>query len=123
VLVTGHVPQDELVGLYGGALAFVFPSLHEGFGLVVLEAMACGTPVIAHAAGAVREVVGEAGVVISSATDVAAWSAALERMAASPADRARLRALGLERAMRFRAEETARATLSVYDELGSRPRA
>lgn len=119
VVLTGHVPQDELVALYGGALAFVFPSLHEGFGLVVLEAMACGTPVIAHAAGAVGEVVGDAGVVIGSATDVGAWSDAFERMATQPAERARLRQAGLDRAARFRAEETARATLQYYEDIGS----
>jgi glycosyltransferase involved in cell wall biosynthesis len=117
VTLTGHVPQEHLVGLYGGALAFVFPSLHEGFGLVAVEAMACGAPVIAHAAGAVREVVGDAGVVLESATDVRAWSEALERIASDPSLRADLGRAGLERVRQFAPERAARETLAVYEEL------
>ncbi len=119
VLLPGYVPQDQIIGLYGGALAFVFPSLHEGFGLVALEAMACGTPVIVHAAGAVREVVGEAGIVIESSTDVHAWSRALERIAGEPLTRARLRQAGLNRAQLFLAERTARQTLQLYHHIAS----
>jgi glycosyltransferase involved in cell wall biosynthesis len=121
VLLTGHVPQEALVGLYGGALAFVFPSLHEGFGLVALEAMACGTPVVAHAAGAVREVVGDAGIVVDSATDTSAWSRILERIAAQPELRAELRAAGLERVHDFDPVLTARRTLAVYRDAMSEP--
>jgi glycosyltransferase involved in cell wall biosynthesis len=115
VVVTGHVPQDQLIGLYGGALALAFPSLHEGFGLVVLEAMACGTPVIAHAAGAVGEVVGDAGLAIESATDIEAWSRALERIASQPSVRVELRRAGLDRVREFEPERMARQTLQVYE--------
>ena len=114
VLLTGYVPLDDLIGLYGGALAFVFPSLHEGFGLVALEAMACGVPVIAHAAGAVREVVGDAGLVVESATDVTAWSHALEGIAADPSKRHQLQLAGLNRAQQLTAERAARQTLHLY---------
>lgn len=117
VRLTGHVPREQLIGLYGGALAFVFPSLHEGFGLVALEAMACGAPVIAHAAGAVREVVGDAGIVLESATDVRAWSGALERIAADPSLAAVLRRAGLERVRQFAPERVVRETLAVYRDL------
>jgi glycosyltransferase involved in cell wall biosynthesis len=117
VRLTGHVPQEHLIGLYGGSLAFVFPTLHEGFGLVALEAMACGAPVIAHAAGAVREVVGGAGIVLASATDVRTWSEALERVAGTPSVRADLVRAGLDRVRQFAPERVARETLAVYEEL------
>ncbi len=117
VRLTGHVPQEHLVGLYGGALAFLFPSLHEGFGLVVLEAMACGTPVVAHAAGAVREVVGEAAIVIESPHDVKAWSAALERVAGDATVRTRLGHAGIARAATFSPDRSARQTLAFYEQV------
>jgi glycosyltransferase involved in cell wall biosynthesis len=65
VRLMGYVPEKDLPGLYAGALALVIPSLYEGFGLPVLEAMACGTPVVASAGGALSEVVGEAGVLVN----------------------------------------------------------
>lgn len=114
VVHTSHVPQETLMALYSGALAFLFPSLHEGFGLAALEAMACGAPIVVHAAGAVQELVGDAGIVMQSATDTHAWSQAVERVAASPALRDRLRQAGLERAGLFTAEMTARRTLNLY---------
>jgi alpha-1,3-rhamnosyl/mannosyltransferase len=117
VLLTGHVPQEKLPGLYGGALAFLFPSLHEGFGLAPLEAMACGTPVIAYAGAAVREVVGDAGVLLESATDVGEWSRTLERVANDPSLRERLRQAGLVRAALFGGERAARQMLQQYEEM------
>jgi glycosyltransferase involved in cell wall biosynthesis len=60
VRALGHVPDEHLPGLYAGAAAFVLPSLHEGFGLTCLEAMACGTPVVASTAGALPETCGDA---------------------------------------------------------------
>ena len=119
VVLTGHVPRELLVGLYGGALAFLFPSLHEGFGIAPLEAMACGAPVIVHAAGAVREVVGDAGIVMESASDSYSWSQAIETVTADPALRARLRQAGLERAKLFTAEKTAHQTLQLYHHLST----
>jgi glycosyltransferase involved in cell wall biosynthesis len=117
VRLLGHVEQPELPALYSGATAFVFPSLHEGFGLAPLEAMACGAPVIAHAGDAVREVVGDAGLLIESASDVDRWSRALETVATNRTVRERMRAAGLARAAQFTGERAARKTLDVYDEL------
>ena len=117
VRLTGHVPQEHLAGLYAGAVAFLFPSLHEGFGLAPLEAMACGTPVIAHAGQAVREVVGDAGILLDSATDIGEWSRAMERIAHDSALRQRLCEAGPIRASRFTGDRTARKTLGVYEEL------
>ena len=65
VLFTGFVPEDELPALYSGASLFAFPSLDEGFGLPVLEAMACGTAVVASAGNSLEEVVGDAAVLVN----------------------------------------------------------
>ncbi|MGE0450120.1 MAG: glycosyltransferase family 4 protein [Vicinamibacterales bacterium] len=117
VLLTGSIAQKDLVALYSGAVAFMFPSLHEGFGLVVLEAMACGTPVAAHSAGAVRDVVGDAGIVIDSPHDVTVWRDAFERLASDEALRRRLQHAGLERAALFSPERSARRTRACYEEI------
>lgn len=61
LILTGYIPEEDLSSLYSGAMAFVFPSIYEGFGLPALEAMQCGTPVIASSRSAVAEIVGDAG--------------------------------------------------------------
>jgi glycosyltransferase involved in cell wall biosynthesis len=105
--VRGYVGDDELADLYRRAVALVFPSRYEGFGLPVLEALASGTPVVASDDAAVREVAGDAAL-YGDLTD------ALRR---ATADRARLAAAGIERARRFSWAETARRTLEVYREV------
>ncbi len=117
VLTPGYVPDADLPALYSAAEALVFPSLYEGFGLPVLEAMACGVPVVCSAASSLPEVAGEAALLVSPA-DVGGLAAAIERLLDDPALRARLRAEGLARARRFTWEAAARATLEVYAELG-----
>lgn len=119
-LLTGAVPQEDLIALYAGATAFMFPSLHEGFGLVVLEAMACGVPVAAHAAGAVRDVVGDAGIVIESPGDLGTWRDTFERLASDAPLREQLRNAGLARAATFSPERTARQTRACYEALADR---
>src|SRR4029079_9376967 len=96
----GYVEKPELASLYRRAACLVLPSRHEGFGLPVLEAMACGTPVVAAPEPALVEVAGDAGVLVSPAELGAAIRRAL-------AERERLVAAGLERARRFSWEETA----------------
>jgi glycosyltransferase involved in cell wall biosynthesis len=109
----GHVEWNELATLYRGAAVLVFPSRYEGFGLPVLEAMACGTPVVATTAGAIPEVAGDAAVLVQPG-DPVALAGGIER---ALADRERLVAAGLERARRYTWAETARRTLEVYREL------
>ncbi len=90
-----------------------FPSLYEGFGLPVLEAMACGTPVVASNTSAIPEVAGEAGILVAP-HDVAALAAALERVLADATLRTDLRVRGLALAARFTWRRSAEATLAVY---------
>jgi glycosyltransferase involved in cell wall biosynthesis len=103
--VRGYVPKDELVRLYQSAACLVFPSRYEGFGLPVVEAMACGTPVVAAPEPALQEVAGDAAIF---ADDLA------EGVRRALADRERLSVAGLERAKAFSWRETARITADVY---------
>jgi glycosyltransferase involved in cell wall biosynthesis len=106
----GHVDTDRLVELYRGAACLVQASRYEGFGLPVVEAMACGTPVVAVPDPALLEVVGGAAVVVEEA-DLA------EGIRQALADRERLVAAGLERARAFSWRATAEKTLAVYREI------
>ena len=110
---TGWVDDADAPALLSAARAFVFPSLYEGFGLPPLEAMACGTPVVASNTSSLPEVVGDAGLLVDP-TDRAALAAALRRVLADDGLAATLRAKGLRRARRFRWEKAALETLAVY---------
>jgi glycosyltransferase involved in cell wall biosynthesis len=107
--VRGYVEKEDLTRLYRGAAALVLPSRYEGFGLPVLEAMACGTPVVAADDPAMREVAGEAALYAQPAELAAAIRQAI-------AERDRLVAAGFARAAQFSWDETARRTLAVYRE-------
>ncbi|PYS90690.1 MAG: glycosyltransferase family 1 protein [Acidobacteria bacterium] len=113
VNLTGYVPEGDLPALYTGALCFVYPSYFEGFGLPPLEAMRCGTPVIAGDRTSLPEVLGDAGLLVDP-FDEAALAAALARLIDDANLRARLRGKGIARAARFDWHDTARQTLEVY---------
>jgi glycosyltransferase involved in cell wall biosynthesis len=109
----GYVAEPDLAPLYTGATAFAFPSIYEGFGLPVLEAMQCGTAVVASASSSLPEVVGDAGLLAPPA-DEAAWVEALTRLLTDDARRAQLSAAGRERAAAFTWGRVLQETKAVY---------
>jgi glycosyltransferase involved in cell wall biosynthesis len=111
----GWVDEADLAVLYSHAGAMVLPSLYEGFGLPVLEAMACGAPVVCSNAGPLLEVAGDAAVLLP-ASDPGAWANAMLQVLTSPARQEELRARGFARAAAFSWERAARATREVYRE-------
>lgn len=114
VHVLGHVPDASLPALYAGAAVFTLPSLHEGFGLPVLEAMACATPVLASNVYALPEVCGQAAELVDP-YDVVAISAGLRRILEDPERAAELRELGVMRAAQFTWERAAERHLEHYE--------
>jgi glycosyltransferase involved in cell wall biosynthesis len=120
VVSLGTVSDDQLLALYRAASALVYPSRYEGFGLPVLEAMACGTPVIASRAASIPEVLGDAGTLLDP-DDVAGWAAAIEMVVRDDGLRERMRKAGLARAGEFTWARTARLTLNVYRQVAPEP--
>ncbi len=110
----GFVPDEELPAWYRAAELFVYPSRYEGFGLPVVEAMACGTPVLCSNAPGVREVAGDAAIQLAP-NDVDAWVAALTLMAKQPTLRAELRSAGLAHAKQYTWETAAAVTIDAYE--------
>jgi glycosyltransferase involved in cell wall biosynthesis len=113
VVLLGQVSDERLQALYGGATALVYPSLYEGFGLPVLEAMAAGTPVIASRAASMPEVLGDAGMLLDP-LDAKAWTEAVVKVVNDEHVRERMRHAGRVRAATFTWERTALTTLGVY---------
>jgi glycosyltransferase involved in cell wall biosynthesis len=109
----GYVADEALPALYGGSLAFAFPSLYEGFGLPALEAMACGAPVLSSNTSALLEVVGDGGWLLDP-KDTGAWSHALEKLYDSKSDREEWRAKGAAWVRRFSWRQTATQYAAVY---------
>jgi glycosyltransferase involved in cell wall biosynthesis len=116
VTFTGRVDDDELPCIYAGADVFVYPSLMEGFGLPLLEAMANGIPVVCSCAGPLREVAGEAAVFFDP-TDVQDMARAIREILGDIALRERLVASGLKRVQQFSFCRAAKETLSLYREV------
>jgi glycosyltransferase involved in cell wall biosynthesis len=110
------VPVEDKPALYSGALFFAFLSLYEGFGLMPLEAMACGTPVLASDRSSLPEIVGNGGLLVDPA-DLDAVVAAMATLVQDSALRAHLRENGLTQASRFTWRRTAEQTLAVYQQV------
>lgn len=115
VMVTGYLPDRDLAALYSGAACFVYPSLGEGFGLPVLEAMACGAPVVTSNRTAMPEVVGDAGL-LTDAEDEEGVSEAILRILTSEELSAELSAKARRRAAEFTWERCAATTARAYRE-------
>lgn len=114
VRVLGHVPEDDLAALYGGCAVFAYPSLYEGFGLPVLEAMSAGAPVMTSGVSSLPEVGGDAAVYVDP-RDVGEMAGALEALLSSPGERARLSDLARARAKEFTWAGTARRVLAAIE--------
>jgi glycosyltransferase involved in cell wall biosynthesis len=116
VLFPGFVADADLPALYSAACVLAYPSIYEGFGLPMLEAMACGTPVVTSTASCLPEVAGDAALLVQP-TDVDALAAALDRALTDEALRADLIAKGRARARQFSWDEPARQLLEIYQSL------
>jgi glycosyltransferase involved in cell wall biosynthesis len=115
VTFVGSLAEEPLAVLYSHAAVLAYPSLYEGFGLPLVEAMACGAPVVSSDAGPMPEVVGDAAVLLPP-TDPRAWADALGRVLSDPATAAELRLRGIARAAEFSWARAARETRAVYAE-------
>jgi alpha-1,3-rhamnosyl/mannosyltransferase len=113
VRVLSYVGDEELAELYCGARALLYPSLYEGFGFPIVEAMASGTPVITSSIGCMKEVA-EGAALLVDPLDTDAIAAGMSRLLEDDREAARLRAEGLARAARYTWEACARQTLDVY---------
>lgn len=113
LIFTGYVADEDLPALYAGALAFVFPTLYEGFGLPALEAMACGTPVITSNTTSLPEVAGDAALLVDPA-DADELCAAISTIVSDASLRDELRRKGLMRASEFSWQRNAEITAKVY---------
>lgn len=114
VVFLNHVSDDDLALLYQAAALFVFPSIEEGFGLPPLEAMACGTPVVASNTSSLPEILGEAAL-LAPPTDIETIADAMNQVLCQPAVSEMLAAKGLAQSKKFSWERTARETLAVYE--------
>jgi glycosyltransferase involved in cell wall biosynthesis len=113
ILLPGYVPEADKAALFTGADVFAYPSRYEGFGLPVLEAMACGTPAVTTTGGSLPEVAGDAAALVEPG-DAGALAAAVAKLAADPAARHDAAARGLARAAAFTWERCADLTAAAY---------
>jgi glycosyltransferase involved in cell wall biosynthesis len=118
LLRTGYLQRSELAMLFRNAVAFIMPSLYEGFGLPILEAMSCGCPVLTSNAGSLREVAGR-GAQVFDPHDVANMAVAVGALLQNPEERRRWKAAALARAADFSWAKAAAETISVYHRVHS----
>jgi len=116
IVITGHVSDQDLRQLYAGTRLFVYPSLYEGFGIPILEAMSSGVPVIASNTSSIPEVAGDAAYLIDP-YNIGALADAMEKVLQDDNLARSLQAKGLQRAKAFSWERTARQTIEVYEDV------
>jgi glycosyltransferase involved in cell wall biosynthesis len=115
VIPLGYISDEDLACLYSGALALILPSSYEGFGLPLLEAMACGCPVVAAKEASLPEVAKDAALYIKSPRDIESLAGILEHLASTPDVRRKLIKKGLKRAREFSWSHTARSTFQAFE--------
>ena len=116
VRVIGYVSKEELCSLYSACVSLIYPSIHEGFGLPPLEAMACGAPVIASSVPSINQKVAR----VVPVTDIDSLTEAMVQLLTEPSTRATLAELGMKHAATFSWQRTAELTFAVYEEALSR---
>jgi len=116
IIFTGFVQEEDLPGIYNLADVFVYPSLYEGFGLPVLEAMACGTPVITSNTSSLPEVVGDAGILVDP-SNIEELTDAIFRVISNLSLKEEMRKKATEQAKKFSIEKMAKETISIYKEI------
>lgn len=121
VIFPGHVSEEDLVSLYQDARLFVFPSLYEGFGLPLLEAMRCGTPVVASKTSCIPEICGEGNALFFDPYDPADIADNIHRALLDEPLAAELRERGLKHSLKFSWEKMAEKTLKLYEEAAAAP--
>jgi glycosyltransferase involved in cell wall biosynthesis len=117
IVFTGYVSEDDLVLLYNAAEIFVYPSFYEGFGLPPLEALACGTPVIAVNSSSISEVVGDSALLINEPENVQEFSNAILTLIESLHLKQKLKEKGLAQVKKFSWEKMVQQTISVYESI------
>lgn len=116
ILLPGYIPPADVPTFYNAAELFVYPSLYEGFGLPIVEAMACGTPVVTSRGSSLEEVAGDAAVLMDP-LDEQSIADALKQVLADAENRKRLGRAGLRRSQQFSFAKAARQTVGVYERL------
>lgn len=119
IKILGHVPDEDLAAIYNGATALVYPSLYEGFGLPILEAMSCGCPVVSSNVASMPEVAGDAALLINP-LDSDELTAAIDKVTTDSNLRADLINLGYRQAQKFNWKQTAENTLAVYKKVAAK---
>lgn len=120
LVLTNYVTDEELVALYNGATLLLFPSLYEGFGLPVLDAMTCGTPVVTSKVSSLPEVAGDAAILVDP-YDVRDIAEAVERVLTNPQLQAEMREKGFRQARKFTWDRVAQATIQAYEKTVGHP--
>lgn len=116
VKILGYVEKEDLPALYSGAQAFIYPSLYEGFGLPILEAMACGCPVVTSNLGSMKEIAGEAAILVDPVS-ISGIANGIAKIVGDSKTRNRLINEGQRRNLEFSWEKTAFQTLDIYRSL------
>jgi len=114
VIFTGYLPDEDLPSLYSNATCFVYPSFYEGFGIPIVEAMACGCPVITSNNSSMREVAGEAAILVNP-YNVEEIKDAIEKVIYNPKEKKRLQKLGFQNVKRFNWDKMAEETINMYN--------